>query len=197
MKPQTFLTLASLALAPSLMADPIAQAVEIIPVPKIAICREAPNPASQLKLLKDMEANEESVQALLQNKEAKTALDKLKAPIVLGSLEDALKHLTRASMERIAGSVDFDKQQVVIFAWQGSGQDRLSGHVAPGKVAEARLHYSPGRTEDLRTHTSIYAMPKGIKWTVQQQNVRVIKCGVGELQVRPAPKAQLLEMLIK
>lgn len=180
------IALTTIALSSGLMADeplPQAQAVEIKPVPEIAICR-MPAPASLVKELKDMEANEEAIQSILQNENAKTTVEKLNAPIVLKSMEDALKHLTRASMEKI--DVDFEKQQIVIFAWQGSGQDRLEGYLSPSKGAAANFQYNLGQTKDLKTHSAVYAMPKDTELKVNQMP-RIIRCGVGEIQRGPAP----------
>ena len=190
MKTTSLFALASFVFVPGLMAEkPLLQAVEIKPVPepKIAIC-DMPAPASMMKELKGMEANEDAIQSILQNEKAKTTIEKLNAPIVLQSMEDALKHLTRASMEKI--DVDFEKQQLVIFAWQGSGADRLRGHLAPSKGAAANFQYTQGQSKDLRTHSSVYAMPKGTEMKVRMLP-RVIRCGVGELEGRPMPQIEL------
>lgn len=185
-------TLATLALSSGLMADePIRP--EILPAPEIAICREAPVPPGAMRELKEMEANSESIQSILENEETKTTIDKLKAPLAITSLEQALKHLTRESMEKIANEVDFETQQVVVFAWQGSGEDRLMGRMPQAEGAEATFTYVAGRTRDLKPHCSIFAMPKGTKVQVLELQQRIIRCGVGELQrgPRPLPEIQL------
>ena len=202
MKTTSLFALSTLALSSALMADiqlvpakPAQEAVEI--VPDIAICREAPvhidqrfvsRRISPVRQLRDMEANEESIQSILQNEKAKTTIDKLKAPIVLKSMEDALKHLTRDSMEKI--EVDFDKSQLAIFAWQGSGQDRLGGHFSVNKAKAniANMHYTPGRTKDLRTHSVIYTMPKDSEIVVNNLEARIIRCGVGVVDIKPVPQ---------
>ena len=173
MKAFSVFALSGIALTSALLASPpldpaglkIEPAVKPVPERKIAICGVAPGHGA-MKKMTDMEANEDSIQSVLQNKEAKTTIDKLNAHIVVKSMEDALKHLTRASMEKI--NVDFEKQQLVIFAWQGSGQDRLTGFHPGSKGALASFHYAPGRTRDLRTHTDIYSMPKDSKVKVMQ-----------------------------
>ncbi len=176
----TLPVLASLALAPYLMAaeaapvpdQPDQHQAKLAGEPEIAICREAPMPAVRLDKLKDMEPTNETVESILKNGKAKTTIDKLNSPIVLTSMEEALKHLTRASMEKI--NVDFNKQQVVIFAWQGSGQDRLMGSQSSDK--EAIFRYISGRTRDLRTHTAIYALPKGSRVKVEAVGALVPDC---------------------
>ena len=184
MKTTSLFALTGLALTATLMADqPLIDAVEIEPVeikPEIAICR-MPAPISPMKKLKDMEANGDAIESIVRNEKLKTTIEKLKAPIVIGSMEDAAKYLTRASMEKI--EVDFNTHQLVVFAWQGSGQDRLNGHLSRAEGAAAQFYYHPGRTEDLRTHSTVYTMPKGTKVDVREQ--RVIRCGVGLKQVEP------------
>ncbi len=209
MKTASLFALSGLALATGLMASPPLDpaGLEIKPaakpkpaveaVPEIAICREAPvqiekrlvsrTHVAPVRQLRDMEANEESIQSIIQNEDAKTAIDKLKAHIVLKSMEDALKHLTRESMEKI--DVDFENHQLAIFAWQGSGQDRLNGHgfLNKAKVNVANFNYMPGHTEDLRTHSMIYLMPKDAEIKVNNLEARVIRCGVGEARPMPIP----------
>lgn len=164
--------LVSLVFSPCLMAAEAAPApaqpqAKPAGEPEIAICRQAPMPAPVIDQLKGLEANDETVESILKNEEAKTTIDKLNAPIVLTSMEEALKHLTRASMEKI--NVDFNKQQVVIFAWRGSGQDRLMGSQPSDK--KAIFHYTSGRTRDLRTHTAIYALPRGSSVEVMRSDI--------------------------
>lgn len=156
--------LAGIALTSSLMAseplNPDGLLLKRVPTPA---------PGSLLKQLKDMEANGVCIDSILNNENTKTTIDKLKAPIVLNSMEDALKHLSRESMKKI--DVDFEIYNVVIFAWQGSGQDRLSGRFSRRKGAAAVFSYNPGRTEDLRTHSAIYSMPKGTQIKVFEEHV--------------------------
>ncbi len=137
--------------------------------------------ASQPKMLKDVEVNDTTIQSLLNNEEAKTTIDKLKAAIAIQSLDDALKHLSRASMESIAEKIDFEKEQMLIFAWQGSGQDRIYGHTTSGKEATTRFSYTPGNTKDLKTHVMVYSLPKDMKWTAEKNERVIIRCGVNEV----------------
>lgn len=204
MKTSSLFALSSIALCSGLMADEalIPEPIAKPPVEaRIAICGVAPNHSGSVKQLKDMEASDESIQSILRNEETKTTIEKLNAPIILNSMEEALKHLTRDSMERIAEVVDFEKQQVVVFAWQGSGQDRLNGHLVSPKDG-ANFQYTPGRTKDLKTHSTIYAMPKGTKMNVMKLEHRIIRCGVGELEGRPMklqiePGIQKLELKLE
>ena len=184
--------LGGLALTTGLMASPELDpaGLEIRPVakpaveavPQIAVCQEHPDcvipaPVDLLKHLKDMEANGDAIESILNNEKLKTPLLRIKTPIMITSMEDAVKYLTRASVEKI--NIDFHQQQFAIFIWQGSGQDRLNGHFSRGKGAAAQFHYTPGHNRDLRTHSMVYSMPKGTEMNVSEQ-LRV-RCGVGEL----------------
>lgn len=189
MKTLSLSAITAAALTSSLMADEVQAQVDVVEIiPQIEICREAPSTTAKVKELKDMEANEEAIDSILQNEEAKTALDKLNAPILLKSMEDALKHLTRDSMEKITDAVDFETQQLAIFAWQGSGQDRLTGMLAAGDGAATRFHYTPGMTKDLKRHSAVYVMPKDTNLAVVKMERQIIRCGVrggAELKVEP------------
>ena len=157
MKAHTTLVITGLTLICSLMADE--------PLKPSASIGAVLRPAQELQ---NMEAKEESIQSVLENNQALGALDLLKAPIVLKSMEDALKHLTRDSIKKI--KVDFEKEQVAIFVWKGSGQDQLRGRYHIDRVNHnhmANFHYVPGRTRDLRTHSAIYLMPKGAEISVR------------------------------
>lgn len=198
----TGIALASIALTSSLMAaeplNPDGLLLKRVAKPEIKpnndVC-DMPVPPSLLKQLKDMEANGDCIDSILSNKKAKTTIDKLKAPMVLKSMEDALKHLTRGSMEKI--DVDFEKDKIVIFAWQGSGQDSLEGRLYPGKGAAAILsffNYNPGRTEDLRTRSAIYSMPKGTQIKISE--ARMVPSGDG-IELLVLPDGQRLQLEIQ
>lgn len=192
-KSTSLFTLSSLALATGLMASPPPEPAgfHIRPVAKpaveavasIAICQEHPDcaiptPVCLLKHLKDMEANGDAIESILNNEKLKTPLLRIKTPIMITSMEDAVKYLTRASVEKI--NIDFHQQQLAIFIWQGSGQDRLRGHLSRGMGAAAQFHYIPGHIEDLRIHSMVYSMPKGTEMKVYEQ-LRM-RCGVGEIE---------------
>jgi hypothetical protein len=61
--------------------------------------------------------------------------------------------------------VDFAKEKVAVFAWAGSGQDK----VAAGEVKDktAVFTYTRGLTRDLRQHVKIFAVPKDAEVKVE------------------------------
>lgn len=62
--------------------------------------------------------------------------------------------------DKLAKQVDFAKQKLVVFAWSGSGQDKLMGEFTVGKGPLARFTYAPGKTRDLRQHFVAFAVDK-------------------------------------
>jgi len=86
-------------------------------------------------------------------------------PIELDSAEAAKKYFKDDALEALNKAVDWKKQTVLVFAWRGSGQDKLSAEVKEvGDGIAIEFSYTPGRTRDLRPHTYVYAVRKGIKW---------------------------------
>ena len=166
---------AFLAMIAGLMAEPDPQPDQLIPERELVHGEEEQRANLPLRRLKGIEVYDDTIESILRNEETNTVLDKLKSPIVLKSMEDAYGHLTRASMEKIADMVNFEKQQVVIFAWQGSGQDRLTGYFNAGKIALAHVIYNPGYTKDVKTHIFIQALPKGIEMKVEKQEIQPVQ----------------------
>jgi len=64
---------------------------------------------------------------------------------------------------KIAAEVDFSKDYLLVFAWKGSGKDKLDFDV---KAEKAEMHvtfkYFPGATADLRQHRHLFVVQKGI-----------------------------------
>lgn len=64
---------------------------------------------------------------------------------------------TRAALLK---KVDLKKEYLLLFAWSGSGGDRVSLKVGKGKSGpEAVFSYARGRTRDLRQHAKLFAIP--------------------------------------
>jgi len=74
-----------------------------------------------------------------------------------------------AARKAIGKQVDFDKQELLLFAWSGSGRDRLRVSVRAGKGGgkEHVFAYERGLTRDFRPHTKLFAIEKGAKWSLQ------------------------------
>jgi hypothetical protein len=79
--------------------------------------------------------------------------------------------------------VDFEKQKVLLFRWNGSGKDSLSPKAEPDPKKPNQphvvFHYNPGLTKDLRFHSKLYLLPQNATWKVARaQPVNVQAQGV-------------------
>jgi hypothetical protein len=86
--------------------------------------------------------------------------------------------------------VDFEKQKVLLFRWNGSGKDTLSAKAEPDAKKPSQLqiafHYVPGLTRDLRFHAKAYLVPKNTTWKVVSDKPGLVK-GVAQAKVVPKP----------
>jgi hypothetical protein len=64
------------------------------------------------------------------------------------------------SQDKLAKLVDFKKEYLLMFFWQGSGGDRITFKVEDKEVVFA---YKRGLTRDLRRHVKFYAIPNKLK----------------------------------
>ena len=90
-----------------------------------------------------------------------------KKPLVLRSEKEAAEHFSDDELGKLMKQVDFNEQRVLLFAWRGSGQDRLRYDVAESYPEQVFLTYKPGRTRDLRPHVHVYALRSNVKWKVK------------------------------
>lgn len=63
--------------------------------------------------------------------------------------------------DHLPPEVNFDSEQVVVFAWNGSGQDKIEY-----EKMENVYHfvYKRGQTKDLKQHIKIVSIPKKNEW---------------------------------
>jgi hypothetical protein len=72
-----------------------------------------------------------------------------------------------ATRKRIAKLVDFKEQTLLVFAWQGSGGDKLSCTVAESYPEQITFTVKPGVTDDLRSHVKLFAVRNNVKWSAK------------------------------
>jgi type III secretion system FlhB-like substrate exporter len=84
------------------------------------------------------------------------------APVVVRSKPELEKAIDRKEVrDEILKAVKLDQEYLVVFAWSGSGGDRLAFEVVKGaKGAEVVFKRRPGLTDDLRAHRKVFAIPK-------------------------------------
>jgi len=90
-------------------------------------------------------------------------------PTLITNTEELAKAIpVEAVQERLKKEVDFTTQQVLFFAWSGSGGDKLTYTVEKGKKGpEVIFQYRSGLTKDLRSHVRLFVLPKDATWKVQ------------------------------
>jgi hypothetical protein len=91
----------------------------------------------------------------------------VKKPTEIKTADDLAKAFPEKEVrEQIEKQVDFKAQKLLFFAWSGSGQDKLTA----GKVEKTNkgpvveFTYAVGRTDDLRGHLHLFAVPKDAEW---------------------------------
>jgi hypothetical protein len=90
-------------------------------------------------------------------------------PVVVHNAKELAKVVTKEDdQKKLQKLVNFRKQDLLVFAWSGSGGDKITYETKKGtKGTEVVFHYKRGLTRDLRRHTQMYAVKKGISWKVQ------------------------------
>jgi len=89
-------------------------------------------------------------------------------PLAIESVDQAREHFSKTALASLQKQVDFQKQFVLVFAWRGSGQDRLTHSVAESYPEQIVFDYKPGRTRDLRQHVYVFALRKNVTWSVKK-----------------------------
>jgi hypothetical protein len=95
---------------------------------------------------------------------SKIEFSRWNTPVELTSLEDAKKHFEGDPLDQLKAKVDFGNQIVLVFAWRGSGQDKLDYVVMKSFPEQIAFSYRPGRTKDLRPHVQVFALRSNVKW---------------------------------
>jgi hypothetical protein len=93
----------------------------------------------------------------------------VRKPTRITSADELAKALPdKAWQERIANQVDFAKEYLLLFAWAGSGQDKLTFQAWQAIVPGVEFVYTEGRTDDLRSHFRLFAVAKNLIWQVRR-----------------------------
>ena len=92
-------------------------------------------------------------------------VSKAKKPLVIKNADVARKYFTGIGLKSLLKSVDFRHQHVLVFAWRGSGKDRISYAVAESFPEQVHFKYQRGRTRDLRPHLRIFVVRSNVKWS--------------------------------
>ena len=93
-------------------------------------------------------------------------------PLIIRSQKEATEHFADAAVATLMKRVDFKQQIVLVFAWRGSGQDRLTYSVAESYPEQVFFTFRPGRTRDLRPHVRVYALRSNVTWRAPKRRGR-------------------------
>lgn len=110
-------------------------------------------------------ADDKSVVKELPTKELKVTPargGKATEPTEIKSADDLAKNPTlKDAADDVKKLVNFEKEKLLVFAWAGSGQDKVAvtGETKDGKTA-VTVTYTPGLTRDLRQHVKLFVVPK-------------------------------------
>lgn len=90
-------------------------------------------------------------------------------PIIIKSQEEATKHFDKDSLTVLETAIDWKKQYVLVFVWNGSGGDELQHKVLESFPEQISFAMKRGLTKDYRPHSHVYAMRSDVKWSVQDE----------------------------
>ena len=84
-------------------------------------------------------------------------------PVTFHNKSEAARYFAEPQFKLLLKKVDFQKQTLLVFAWRGSGQDKMTYTIAESFPEQIAFKILPGRTRDLRSHLKIYALRKNVK----------------------------------
>lgn len=131
----------------------------LLPILGLAVCHSAEKEAQLSPGIK-------RVSNVTPQPNAFKAATRLK-PIVLRNEKDAAKYFSKKELEKLKKQCDFTKRHLLVFAWKGSGQDRLTYNVAESFPEQIHFIFKPGRTRDLRSHVSIFSLRNKVTFRVK------------------------------
>lgn len=83
-------------------------------------------------------------------------------PTSITSADDLAKNeVVKGEADALKKQIDFAKEKLVVFAWGGSGGDKLAADLkVEDKKATATFSLTRGLTRDFRQHFHLYVVPK-------------------------------------
>ncbi|MSQ96735.1 MAG: hypothetical protein EXR98_19575 [Gemmataceae bacterium] len=127
----------------------------------------------------------------LEVKPKNPKFDDWNKPTVLRSADDAAKVFDKDAIAALAKKVDFKKQFVVVFAWQGSGGDKLAYTVFESFPEQITFSMKHGLTDDIRPHVQVFALRSNVRASIKgpdgkQGKIDGQAAGVRQLKFMPA-----------
>ncbi len=85
-----------------------------------------------------------------------------KKPLEIGGKAELAKFFSEKEVNKLVGEIDFSTQKMIVFAWRGSGRDKIDFVILESFPEKVSFSYKMGRTRDLRSHVKIYALRKNV-----------------------------------
>jgi len=115
-------------------------------------------------------------------------------PLLIQSVDEATPYFDAKNLATLKKQVDFSKQEVLVFAWRGSGQDLLDYVVLESFPEKIRFRYQRGRTRDLRQHVKVFIVRSNVKCIVNDKIVSNVEVKEdGRWEPTKLPLAGLVE----
>lgn len=130
----------------------------------------------------------------VQPKASAFLFDGASKPVVIYSVDEITKYFDAKNSANLKSKVDFSQQEVLVFAWRGSGQDRIEYEVLESFPEQIRFSYLRGRTRDLRQHFKIFVVRSDVKCIVNGKIVSALEVREdGQWSPTKLPLAGLME----
>lgn len=84
-------------------------------------------------------------------------------PLAIKSAEQLAKYFKEDFVVKWREEVDFDKQELAVWMWEGSGQDELECYVSLSDPTKVLFRVEPGGSKDLQQHLYVFAIRKDVK----------------------------------
>lgn len=112
-------------------------------------------------------------------------------PMVLRSAGDAEKVFDKDALAALSKKVDFKKQFVLVFAWFGSGGDKLEYTIAESFPEQITFSLKPGLTDDIRPHVQVFALRSNVRTSIRGadgklERIEAQAAAVRQLKFMPA-----------
>jgi len=108
-------------------------------------------------------------------------------PLVIKDRETAAKHFKTQNLKTLTDKVKFAQQVVLVFAWRGSGQDRLQFDVLESYPEQIHFKLKRGRTRDLRPHVEVFALRSNVRWRTDDPKAGTSHAKPGQPNDKPLP----------
>jgi hypothetical protein len=84
-------------------------------------------------------------------------------PLAIKSAEQVAKYFKEAFVVKWREQVDFDKQELFVWMWRGSGQDELECYVSLSDPTKVLFRFEHGESKDLNEHLYVFAIRKDVQ----------------------------------